>query len=143
MYGALDISVSGLIAQRTRMDVIAANLANSDATRDAKGNLSPFRRRVAHFASGDPTARSERARGLGVHVAEIELDMSPFRKQWDPGHPDAQPDGTPDAGYVLLPNVDSTTEQVNSLMAQRAYEANIAAAEATKTMMAQTLRLIA
>ena len=143
IYGALDISVSGLIAQRARMDTIAANIANSDATRDARGNLSPFRRRVTHLSAGDPTARSEAGRKLGVHVGAITLDQAPFRKQWDPGHPDAQPAGSPDAGYVLLPNVDTTTEQVNSLLAQRAYEANIAAAEASKTMMAQTLRLIA
>lgn len=141
MYGALDISVSGMIAQRTRMDVIAANIANADATRDAKGNLSPYKRRTVHFAPGDPAARNEQGRSLGVHVAEIG-QASSYRKRWDPGSPDAQTEG-PDTGFVLVPDIDSTTEQVNSLVAQRAYEANIAAAEATKSMMAQALRLIA
>lgn len=141
MYGALDISVSGMIAQRTRMDVIAANIANSEATRDAKGNLSPYKRRTVHLAPGDPAARNPAGRALGVHVAEIGQSDS-VRKRWDPNSPDAQQQG-PDTGFVLLPDVDSTTEQVNSLVAQRAYEANIAAAEAAKSMMAQALRLIA
>lgn len=143
MYGALDISVSGLIAQRTRLDVASANTANADATRDSAGNLSPFRRRVAFLAPGDPTARGEEGRALGVHVQSIGLDQSPFRKRWDPGHPDAQPAGSTDAGFVLSPNVDPTIEYLNAMEASRAYEANLAAAEATKTMIAQSLRLIA
>lgn len=142
MYGALDISVSGLIAQRTRLDVASANTANSDATRDAQGNLSPFRRRIAFLSAGDPSARSREGKAMGVHVSQIGQDQGPFRKRLDPTHGDAQKTG-PDAGYVLLPNVDPTIEYLNALEATRAYEANIAAAEATKTMIAQSLRLIA
>lgn len=143
MYGTLDISVSGLIAQRTRLDVASANTANADTTRDAQGNLSPFKRRIAFLAPGDPNARSAEGQSMGVHVQSIGMDEAPFRRRWDPGHPDAQPSGSPDQGYVLTPNVDPTTEYLNALEASRAYEANLAAAEATKTMIAQSLRIIA
>ncbi|MEO1128909.1 MAG: flagellar basal body rod C-terminal domain-containing protein, partial [Planctomycetota bacterium] len=79
----------------------------------------------------------------GVHVREILLDDSEPRKVWDPTHPYAKPEGHVDAGYVYKPNVDRVTETINGLEAQRAYEANVQAAEATKSMVAQALRLIA
>ncbi len=138
MYGSLDISVSGMVAQRSRMDVISANLANQGATRNAQGEISPFRRRIAIFMPGDPSSGTSRGREMGVHVSEIRLDDSPFQKRYDPHHPDAG-----ENGYVLMPNVNPAIEQVNALETARAYEANVAAAEATKTMLAQALRLIA
>ncbi len=143
MYGALDISVSGLTAQRTRLEVIAANIANADAILDPSGQPNPFRRRVAHLAAGDPSSMTREGRAGGVHVAEIGMDDAPFRKVFDPTSEYAFPEGHPDAGYVLFPNIDPMMEQVNALEAARAYEANIAAAEATKTMLGQALRLIA
>lgn len=133
MFGALDIATSGLTAQRTRMNVISANLANVDTTHDADGNYAPFRRRMAIFAPGD----GQRGDG-GVHVREIRLDDAPFRKVYQPGHPDADADG-----YVNYPNINPVTEMVNMLEASRAYEANITAAEATKSMMNSALRLLA
>lgn len=143
MYGGLDISVSGLVAQRTRLDTIAANLANRSTTRDADGNPNPYRRRFAVFSEGDPTALSPAARRKGVHVSSVELDQTEFQKRYDPSHPDAKPQGHPDAGYVYLPNINPVMEQVDALDAQRAYEANIAAADATKALVSQALRLIA
>lgn len=143
MYGSLDISVSGLVAQRVRMDTIAANLANRDSILDANGEPNPFQRRITVFMPGDPTARSAGGRHLGVHVGRIDLDQGEFRKVFDPGNPYARPEGDPDAGYVYYPNVDPVTENVNAVDAARAYEANIAAAEASKSMMAQALRLLA
>lgn len=143
MYGALDISTSGMIAQRTRMDTIAANFANREAILDADGEPAPYRRRIAVFQSGDPHASTPGARRLGVHVADIQLDQSEFRKKYEPENPHAKPIGHPDAGYVYYPNVDPVIEQINAIDAVRAYEANIAAAEATKSMIAQALRLLA
>lgn len=143
MYGSLDISVSGMIAQRTRMDVIASNLANKDAVADSAGRPNPFRRKMAVFMPGDPNAANPNARQLGVHVGAIEEDQAEFRKVFDPTSPYARPEGSPDAGYVYFPNVDPVKEQVNAMDAMRAYEANATAAEATKAMMAQALRLIA
>lgn len=143
MYGALDISVSGLVAQRVRMEAISANLAGADAVRDSSGEINPFRKRFVHIGAGDPSARNDAGKQLGVHVAAIELDSSPPRLRWDPSHPDAYPSDHVYGGYVPRPNVDPAIEQINAMEASRAYEANLAAAEATKTMMAQALRLIA
>lgn len=134
MFGALDVSTSALVTQRTRMEVIAANLANSSAIYDAQGRYSPYRRRVAILATGDPTGGGRE----GVHVQKILLDQSPLRKVYDPGHPEAD-----EQGYVGYPNVDSAVEMVNALEASRAYEANITAVEATKSMMQASLRLLA
>ncbi|MCP4249688.1 MAG: flagellar basal body rod protein FlgC [bacterium] len=139
MYGSLDISTSALVAQRTRMDVIAGNIANIHATRDPDGAPSPYQRRVALLSSGNPRAG---AGAPGVHVQSVIKDPAPFRKVFDPSHPDAVRDG-PDAGYVLFPNVELTTEMINAMEAARAYEANVTVMEITKTMAAGALRVMA
>ena len=137
MFETLDISASGLQAQRTRMDTIAANIANLNTTRDAAGRPNPYRRRFAVFAPGY-AAKGEMAGKPGVHVGKIKQDESPFQKRFQPGHPDAGPDG-----MVLYPNIDLSTEYVNALEASRAYEANVTTMEVTKNMMNATLRLLA
>lgn len=142
MYGALDISTSGMVAQRTRLEVIAANIANKDVILDTNGELNPFRRRVVHFAAGDHRAGSTIGRTVGVRVAEITDDNTPFNLRHDPENPYAYKSG-PHKGYVPESNVNVVIEQINAVDAARAYEANVAAAEATKSMLAQALRLIA
>jgi len=150
MYGALDISTSGLIAQRTRLTVAAANIANADTLVDSQGEPNPYRRRFALLApgpAGAPPSAARAGKALGVHVQEIAQDQSPFKLVYDPGHPLAAKEDDPARGlrkgYVRAPNVDRTIEQINVTEALRAYEANIAAAEATKTMMASALQLLA
>ena len=133
MYGALDISTSGLVAQRQRMDVISTNLAKQDVILNSKGEYDPFRRRMAVLAEGDPTSGSP----SGVHVNEIMVDQSDLTPKFEPGSPYAD-----ENGYVYYPNVDSTVEQVNAMAAARSYEANIAAVEATKSMMSVALELL-
>jgi flagellar basal-body rod protein FlgC len=134
MFGCLDISTSGMVAQRTRMDVIAANLANKDAIYDTSGKYAPYRRRIVEFAPGDPASGSS----MGVHVQKVSLDRSPLQARYQPGNPlaDAQ-------GNVYYPNVDSTIELVNALEANRAYEANVTAAENIKQMVQGALQLLA
>ena len=134
MFGSLDISTSALVAQRTRMEVIAANMANRSSILDAKGNYNPYRRRIPVFAPGDPSSSNK----LGVHVEKIMLDAAPFQKRWEPDSPYADADGN-----VNYPNIDPAMEMVNALEASRAYEANITAAEATKAMIRSSLRLLA
>jgi len=136
MFGSLDISTSGLVAQRIRMDVIQGNIANAQATQRADGRPGPYKRRIALFATGDGHG------GPGVHVAQVVEDPSRGPLVYDPDHPHAIRSG-PEAGYVEYPNVDYVTEMVNAMMASRAYEANITAMEATKDMISSTLRLIA
>jgi flagellar basal-body rod protein FlgC len=77
-----------------------------------------------------------------VHVAAIKEDQSPFNLRWDPDSALAIKSG-PQAGYVRESNVNIVIEQVNAMQAQRAYEANAVAAEATKQMLQQALRLLA
>ncbi|GMU33504.1 MAG: flagellar basal body rod protein FlgC [Planctomycetia bacterium] len=133
MYGLLDISTSGLVAQRTQIDTISANIANSRTTRRADGEPGPYLRRVALLAPGDAKG------GAGVHVEAIREDVNVLpRLVHDPSHPDANADG-----YVAYPNIDSSTEMINAMVAVRAYEANVTAMEATKSMMAASLRLLA
>jgi flagellar basal-body rod protein FlgC len=143
MYGALDIAVSGMIAQRVRLDVITANIVNKDAVLDTRNEINPYRRREAFFAPGDPSATTPEGRKYGVHVAEIGLDPTAVQPRvYDPTSPYAYKNG-PYKGYVAATNVNPVVEQINQMEAIRAYEANVVAAETTKTMMAQALRLLA
>src|SRR4051812_38350120 len=119
MFDTLDISASGLQAQRTRMDTIAANIANINTTRNVNGQPGPYRRRFAVFNAG-LSAHGAGAARPGVHVKKIELDDSPFQERYEPGHKDANA-----RGMVLYPNIDLSTEYVNALECSRAYEANI------------------
>lgn len=138
MYGSLDVSTSGMIAQRVRLESIAANIANKDAILDAKGEYNPYRRRHVMFAPGDPSAKTRAGRAMGVHVAEIEIDQDALRPRYDPSNKYADK-----AGYVMVPDINPVVEQINAMEAARAYEANVVVAQATKTMMAQILRLVA
>ena len=128
MFDALDIGASGLTVQRTRMDIMAENIANVSTTQDAQGNANPYRRRFAVVASGQAGDPSR----PGVHVKEIKQDPSPFIPKWDESK----------RQYVLYPNVDPTTEFVNSIEASRAYEANVTMMEVTKAMINASLRLL-
>ncbi|MDX2130553.1 MAG: flagellar basal body rod protein FlgC [Planctomycetota bacterium] len=139
MYGVLDISTGGMVAQRARMTAISANLANRNSVMP---DGTPYRAKHVFLAPGDPGARDRASRSLGVHVARIADDQSPFRLRWDPSHPLAVREGA-ERGYVRESNVNPIVEQVNAIQAARAYEANVAAAEATKAMLAQALRLVA
>ncbi|MBK9189276.1 MAG: flagellar basal body rod protein FlgC [Phycisphaerales bacterium] len=139
MYGSLDISTSGMIASRTWLTAISANLANRNSINE---DGTPYRARLVQFASGNPDALSPAGREGGVHVSSIIESDAPFNMRFDPGDPRAIKSG-PNTGYVLESNVNPVIEQINAVQASRAYEANLAAAEATKTMFAQALRLIA
>lgn len=139
MYGLLDISTSGMIAQRERLTAISANLANRHSV-DAEG--TPFRAKLVFLSVGDPKARTAAGKSMGVHVSRVEDDPSEFNLRYDPGNPMAMKSG-PKKGYVRESNVNPIVEQVNAIQAARAYEANVVAAEASKSMLAQALRLIA
>jgi flagellar basal-body rod protein FlgC len=132
MIRALDISASALVAQRTRMDVVAGNMANADTTAQEDGRIVPYRRRFVTFMPGDG------AGGPGVHVDDVQEDPSPFELRHDPGHPHAD-----EHGYVQFPNVNITMEYTDALLASRAYEANAAMLNVTRSMIQQAIRLFA
>ncbi|HEY8486991.1 MAG TPA: flagellar basal body rod protein FlgC [Limnochordales bacterium] len=127
----LDISASGLTAERLRMDLIANNLANALSTRTPHGG--PYRRQMPVFAARQPVGQV----GAGVEVVAIVEDPSPPRLVFDPDHPDARPDG-----YVEYPNVDVVTEMVDMLAASRAYQANLAAFATSRDMAQSALELL-
>jgi flagellar basal-body rod protein FlgC len=135
---AFDISASGLRAQRLRMDVIAANLANAQSTRTPEGG--PYRRRdavleaVPRGGSFDDMLGSGTAPIAAVKVSRVIEDRRPPQLVFDPGHPDANAQG-----YVAMPNVNVVTEMVDLMAATRAYEANVAALNATKRVLEAAL----
>jgi flagellar basal-body rod protein FlgC len=148
IYTALNTASSGLTAQRTRLDVIADNLANIDTTRTPEGG--PFRRSRVIFRPRvtQPYWRSpflpkylENQIGRGVRITNIEKDyMSKTRLVWDPTHPDAIKTG-PEKGYVEYPNVNVVTEMVDMISASRSYEANVTVINGAKSMFLKALEI--
>lgn len=142
-FTAMDISASALSAERTRMNLISSNLANVNSTRTAEGG--PYRRKDAVFTA---TPLSDGAKSFGaalsrandarsVAVTQINEDTRPPRLQYEPGHPDADPQG-----YVAYPNVNVVEEMADMITASRSYEANITATQAAKSMALKTLELM-
>lgn len=143
LFKSLNVSASGLTAERLRMDVISKNIANVNTTRTIAG--TPYRRQMAVFMEQGNTnsfdsilarAKGEYSIGNGVEVSEIVEDQSDFKRVFNPGHPDAS-----DEGYVLMPNVDVVTEMINLMSASRAYEANVTALNSTKSMAMKALEI--
>jgi flagellar basal-body rod protein FlgC len=150
---SIDISAAGMRAQRLRMDLIAANLANVETTsasqevrRTADGQTVtrhvPYRRKMAVFMQA---AAGGRGRLPGVPLAKVVEDAAPFRPEHQPGHPHAVPaaSGEKDAGTVYFPNVHPILETVDMISASRAYEANLSAVDMHKGMAAAALRILA
>ena len=135
LFDGLEISASGLTAERLRMDVTAENLANAQTTRGADGQ--PYRRKevVLQERGGGFGAALDKA--MGVEVGGVVEDQSPLKRVYDPGHPDADAQG-----YVSMPNVDTVSEMVDLIAASRAYEANVTAMQTAKSMFTKTLDIL-
>lgn len=129
LFTAMDISASGLRAQRTRMNVISSNLANAQTTRVEGGG--PYKRR-------DVVVRAKPFEEVlySVDVEAVTEDPSPGRRIYDPSHPDADEDG-----YVIMPNVNIMEELVNMINATRAFEANTTAVKAQMDMALKALNI--
>lgn len=149
---SIDISASGMTAQRLRMDTIANNMANVETTRVQNGT-GPYRRQVVVFEARLPQESNSKFKeilnekanektkvlGTGVRVKEIrELNENdaPFRRVYDPSSPDAD-----EQGYVNYPNVNIVEEMINMISSTRSYEANAKVIEASKSMAARALDL--
>ena len=137
LSAAITAAASALNAERTRIEVAVSNIANAESTRSADGQ--PYRRRDVVLAS-DPINAFDAALGqagaTGVKVTGVVQDQTPFRRQYEPSHPDADADG-----FVSLPNVDAPQEMVDMLGAARAYQANLAAIGLIRDMVAKSLEL--
>lgn len=143
LLNALNVSASGLSAERLRMDVISANIANANSTRTEKGGA--YRRQVAllapqnaqnSFQKALQDSLNRQAPYSGVKVAGIVEDQTPLKRVYDPTHPDAASDG-----YVEYPNVDVMKEMVELITASRSYEANATVLNSTKSMFLKTLEI--
>lgn len=148
IFSSINTAASGLTAQRTRLDVIANNIANVNTTRTTEGG--PFRRSRVVFRPrvSQPYWRSpflpsylDNGVGRGVRVAKIEKDYdAKVRLVYDPTHPDAIKSG-PRQGYVEFPNVNVVNEMVDMISASRAYEANVAIINGSKSMFLRALEI--
>lgn len=162
IFPSLDISGTGMRAQRRRMTAIASNIANAETTRTEEGG--PYRRRVVVMREGTETygfkeifdeirtslrltnprhrtmshtpASVSQVQPRGVESEEIEQTDTPPRLVYDPHHPDADADG-----YVAMPNINVVREMVDMMLASRAYEANVAAVQAAKEMAKRALEI--
>ncbi|BCJ95252.1 flagellar basal-body rod protein FlgC [Anaerocolumna cellulosilytica] len=141
-FDAMNVSASGMTAQRLRMDLISQNIANVNTTRDENGEA--YRRKILVFEEKGRgsfasilNSKSSTFAGNGVKVTEITEDKeTAMNVVYDPSHPDADEDG-----YVTYPNVNTVTEMTNLIDASRAYEANITAFNATKSMALKGLEV--
>ena len=149
IFETMRVSMSGLTAQRLRMDVIASNIANVDTTRTPEGG--PYRRRQVVFTAVPGTdsrattggfqrilapVDPEGSAGQGVAVTAIRTDPDAVRRVYEPDHPDAD-----EEGFVLRPDIDVITEMTDLLAASRAYEANVTVLNAVKAMASRALTI--
>lgn len=132
-YDMVDIASSGLQAERIKMDVIASNIANANATHNADGDYSPYRRKEVQFQT---IFDQELDRQLGVKVQAVVEDSTDLNKVYEPSNPDAD-----ERGYVLYPNVQISREMVDMMSAKSSYDANIAVIRTYKQMYGKALEM--
>lgn len=147
LFGLMETSGSGMQAERMRAEIVAANMANAETTRTETGG--PYKRQHVVFAANAPDgefAQSLASAGQaiqatnnavppgGVHIAQVFEDNEAPLKRYDPGHPDAGPDG-----YVAYPDINPVTEMVDLMGATRAYGLNSSAVQAEKGMITSAL----
>ncbi|HXX62757.1 MAG TPA: flagellar basal body rod protein FlgC [Bacteroidota bacterium] len=160
MFSGMNLSASGLSAQRKRMNAIASNLANAETTRTEGGG--PYRRKIVqlkakgehlfgsvlrqaglrlastnegHMTSGSFPEEEEEGSTASISATEAQ-DQSAPKNVYDPGNPDAD-----ENGYVKMPNVNVVTEMVSMMSASQAFEANVVAIDAAKNMAKDSLEI--
>lgn len=142
-FKAMDISSSGLAAQRLRMNILSSNLANAQSTRGEEDG-GVYKRRDVVFSATNAGNSFEDYLNPGpngtelqkVSVVDIHKDTKPPRKVFDPAHPDAD-----QSGFVELPNIQVMSEMVNMIAATRAFEANATALNDAKQMAMKALEI--
>jgi flagellar basal-body rod protein FlgC len=136
LFDGLRTAASGMAAERTRIDVVARNLANAQVTRMPDGS-GPYRRQMVRFSTILRRETGGRLAPAGVRVDRVEPDVTtPLVRVHEPGHPDADAEG-----MVTYPNVTPTTEMADLITAVRAYESNANAADGFVRMAERALRL--
>ena len=132
LQASMSVASSGLEAQSTRMRIVSENLANAGATGRTAG-ADPYQRKTVTF-----DAAMDRAAGAQlVKVKEVGVDRTPFRVEYEPGHPAADK-----AGYVKLPNVNMLIEMADMREVNRSYEANLQVVKQVRSMLGMTVDLL-
>ncbi|MBY6836398.1 flagellar basal body rod protein FlgC [Clostridium botulinum] len=130
-FTSMQISATGISAERLRMDTITSNMTNANTTRKADGS-GPYVRKIAVFQE----ALDENRKMAGIKPAKIVEDKSPLRKVYNPTHPDAD-----ETGYVTMPNVNVLNEMADMMVSTRSYEANVETLNALKGMFSKALEI--
>lgn len=133
LIAGIDVTSGALNAQKTRLDIVAQNIANAQTTRTPGGG--PYQRQVVSFES--ELVRREGVSGVGlqtVRIANVTPDRTPGQQVYNPQHPDASPDG-----LVTMPNVNLAYEMVDLITASRAYEANLSVVKNARQMAMKAL----
>ncbi|MGD9677110.1 MAG: flagellar basal body rod protein FlgC [Vulcanibacillus sp.] len=146
LFQTMDISASALTTQRLRLDVISSNIANAETTRGrlVNGKWEPYTRKMIAVESNTGSNFQHVLHGVqnnennqyGVKVTAIVEDTSPYKKAYQPSHPDAD-----ENGFVYFPNVDLLAEMIDMTAAERAYEANVTALNSTKSILMKALEI--
>lgn len=136
---SMDIAASALTAQRTRMDIIAQNIANADTYKTQDG--TPYRRQLVVFEEKKTfqsylTENKTKRKLGGVQIAEVIEDQTPLTPVYEPDNPEADEDG-----YIYMPNVDKTKETIDAMAATNSYNANVTALNAIKAMASKALEI--
>lgn len=144
IFSALNISASGLTAQRLRMDVSSANLANANTTKTAAGGPYKAQTVVLQESAGSDSFAGNLAGALGgssepagVEVAAIVDDSDPTKRVYEPENPEADK-----AGYVTMPNINPVTEMTDLIDASRSYQSDVTAMQTTKSVFSKTIELL-
>ena len=131
---------SALSAEKIRLEIIAQNIANSNTTQDASGNV--YKRKEVAFEEYIKTPE-RRVPGYvdenlyqGVRVTDVYDDQTPGRMIFNPGHPHANEDG-----MVEMPNVEVAREMVDMIASSRAYEANLTVARTARQMAQKAISI--
>jgi flagellar basal-body rod protein FlgC len=139
LFSSIQVSASGMAAQRTRAEIMVENMANAETTRTAEGG--PYKRKDVVFASdlqSSPfSSVFQNQLAEGVRVAEVVQDNQPPDMRYIPGHPDADANG-----YVAFPRTNPAEEMVNLMSASRSYDANVAAISAVKDMINHSISIL-
>jgi len=139
LFSALQVSASGMSAQRTRAEMLVENMANAETTRTPQGG--PYHRKDVVFSTDTQaspfSAVFQKEMGQGVRVADIVVDDRPPEMRYMPGHPDADANG-----YVAFPHMNPAEEMVDLLNASRSYQSNVAAMSAVKDMLNRSIDLM-
>jgi flagellar basal-body rod protein FlgC len=139
LFAALQVSASGMQAERTRAETLVENMANAETTRTPEGG--PYQRKDVVFSSelqeSPFSAVFQNELATGVTVADITTDKSAPEMRYLPSHPDANAEG-----YVAFPKMNPAEEMADLLNTTRSYQANIAAMTAVKDMITHSIDLL-